>query len=117
MSTIDFAILDNYDENYDYSEIADNFSDWEDLLVELNAVSIDDDSFYYLNKKLKDVPTLTCEHKQWLGIAEYGITIIPPKSLDLCLKRTQKLSSPVFVSIIELFERAKCDNKYIICFG
>ncbi len=117
MSTIDFAIIDKYDNEYDYSDIIDVSVDWEDALRKLNAISIDSDLFYCINRKLKRVPTLTCEHNPWTGISEYGITIIPPESLDICIKKTRKFPNTVYGDVIELFEKAKESNKYVICFA
>ncbi len=114
MSKIDFGIIKNYDEKCDYSDVVDEFLDWADVLEVFNCISIDDKHFNSLSKKMKNIQTLTCEHKMYQGISECGITIIPPESLEKCILNIRNIKG--INEVMNLFSIAQKNNDFIICF-
>lgn len=109
-----FAIIDNYDIDYDYSNLLNKYPCWEKMMKDINAVDCSDEVFALLTEALQKTPTYTCCHKSMLGIDYCGITLISPISLkDLNLNILNSKNS----QLKKLFEKALKENKFIICFG
>ena len=82
------------------------------------CISINDT---YIQPILKDLSTLDCYwHKlniQGKGLAYYGITLIPPKSMDRFIKILSQNNSVEYYQLIDLLKLAIQLDKYIIHFG
>lgn len=83
-----------------------------------NCILVDDD---FIEPILIDLQSLDCYWNtikvEGKGIAYYGITLIPPQSMDK-FKNILLLQGKVeYTNLISLINRAKEDNKYIIHFG
>ena len=51
------------------------------------------------------------------GLAYYGITLIPPESMDILIKVLLLQDKLEYTDLISLVNQAKEENKYIIHFG
>ncbi|MHB8130085.1 MAG: hypothetical protein ACYDEX_13915 [Mobilitalea sp.] len=81
-----------------------------------NCISIDDDCLGPLLTELSNFNfywhTIDIQGK---GLAYWGITLIPPKSLDPIIDKFINITE---LSLLrELLLKAKVDNKYVIHFG
>lgn len=87
-----------------------------------NCISVDDEIIIYLNQDLSIMGTFfhSLERPE-LGLAYWGITIIPPESLSMFFDVVT--SSTLYKKSAELNElaskilQAKEENKYMIHFG
>lgn len=81
-----------------------------------NCISIDDDFIEPILSELSDIDfywhTVDVPGK---GLAYLGITLIPPKSLDLIIDRIINITELSLLN--ELLLKAKVDKKYVIHFG
>ncbi len=82
-----------------------------------DSISIHDDYIFPLLNLFSEIDcywhTLDRPEK---GLAYYGVTLIPPTSIDSFLKIFLQQDSHVD-KLVELMKRAKNENKYIIHFG
>ena len=82
------------------------------------CISIHDE---YIQPILKDLSTLDCYwhtlNVQSKGLAYYGITLIPPKSMDRFIEILSKNNSVEYYQLIDLLKLAIQLDKYIIHFG
>lgn len=81
-----------------------------------NCISVDDRYILPLCKKLNMTKSYwhTLDRPEY-GLAYWGITLIPPESLDSVIQliwRTKELSE-----LAEILIRAQHENKYVIHFG
>ncbi len=113
MPVHEFGIIDNVD-------IEKNYIHYQPL--KYNCISVDDDIIYSLNENLSIMKTYFHSlERQELGLAYWGITIIPPESLSLFYDVVT--SSRFFKKSVDLNElatkiiQAKEEKKYIIHFG
>lgn len=83
-----------------------------------NCISIDDD---LIEPILFDLQNVGCYWhnilNQGKGLAYCGITLIPPKSIDKFIKVLVSQDNFEYNSLIDMANRAKEYNKYIIHFG
>uniref|UniRef100_UPI0025B76793 hypothetical protein n=2 Tax=Peptostreptococcaceae TaxID=186804 RepID=UPI0025B76793 len=84
---------------YDCIVVDDNFID--PILIDLQKV----DCYWH---------TLQNPAK---GLAYYGITLIPPESMDILIKVLLLQDKLEYTDLISLVNQAKEENKYIIHFG
>ncbi|MDF9825530.1 hypothetical protein M2475_001977 [Breznakia sp. PF5-3] len=106
----EFAIIDHLELEYDYS-----FTDKD----KYNYVKISDDFVNEWVSNLKKMPTFWHNlNRPNEGLARYGVTLIPPKSLLEFLNVVIKDENRSEVKkLIELIEEAIKEKKYIIHFG
>ena len=83
-----------------------------------NCIAIDDDYIEAVSEKLLNVDcywhTLKRPEK---GLAYYGVTIIPPNSMDALIEMLLRQDVSECIPLIDLAKKAKEDEKYIIHFG
>lgn len=83
-----------------------------------DCIKINDDFIEPLLNEFQNIlcyyHTLECPG---MNIAYSGITIIPPESIDDFISVFNNHHGGKYEKIIELFEKAKMKNKYIIHFG
>lgn len=83
-----------------------------------HCIVIDDD---FIEPILIDLQNVTCywHTLQALGrgIAYYGITLIPPESMDLLIQILSLQDKLEYTDLISLANQVKQENKYIIHFG
>ena len=81
-------------------------------------IKINDNFIEPLLTEFKNIPCYwhTLKHLE-TNLAYYGITLIPPKSIDDLISVFNRNPSEQYKEIIELFGQAKRKNKYIIHFG
>jgi hypothetical protein len=110
----EFGIIDNLDYEKDYSKTyqpekygciavcSDALSDWYPLLTDMP-------SFYHTYSRPE------------FNFALYGVTLIPPSSLDLLTDVMKSKTRDEFMAdtldIIELLEKAKSEDKFVIIYG
>lgn len=86
--------------------------------IKYNCISIHDD---LIEPILLDLNILDCYwHTLQIkgkGLAYYGITLIPPKSMDKFIEILSKKNSVEYNQLITLLKQAKQIDKYIIHFG
>jgi hypothetical protein len=109
----EFGIIDNLDYEKDYAKAyepdkygciaicSDAVSDWYSFLTDMP-------SFYHKYSRPE------------FGIARYGVTLIPPSSLDLLTdvmkSKTRNEFKPDALEIIKLLEKAKSEDKFVILY-
>ena len=83
-----------------------------------NCITIDDD---FIEPILMDLQSInTYWHTLQVpgeGLAYYGITLIPPDSMNILISILSSQNSLEYESLIDLANQAKEENKYIIHFG
>lgn len=123
---IEFGIIDCFDKNRDYSIFdSDQFIDWEEMMNYYNCTSISYDSINQLSEWFKTIDTYACQYgRSMSGIDICGVTLIPPSSITELIKITTKLKDDIKIKdklsikkLLNLFQNAKSQEKYIICFG
>lgn len=83
-----------------------------------NCIVIDDD---FIEPLLVDLQEIDCYwHTRRIankGLAYYGITLIPSKSMDALINLLSSKNKQEYTPLIELAMLAKKDGKYMIHFG
>ena len=83
-----------------------------------NCIVIDD---VFIESILIDLQKLDCYwhtlQNPGKGLAYYGITLIPPESMDILIKVLLLQDKLEYTDLISLVNQAKEENKYIIHFG
>lgn len=83
-----------------------------------SLVDIDDEYIEGLLEEFDEIPcywhTLCCLEK---NLDYCGITLIPPKSAFSFIKVFKRYNKGQYKNVINLFEQATSDNKYIIHYG
>lgn len=83
-----------------------------------NCIKIDDD---FIEPILIDLQGIDCYwHTIQIsgkGLAYYGITLIPPESMDALTNILSVQNKIEYIDLIFLINKAKEENKYIIHFG
>lgn len=83
-----------------------------------DCIQVDDDLIEPIMMELQGVNcywhTLQRMEK---GLAYYGITLIPPKSMDAFIKVLSSHNTDVYISLFFLANQAKENEKYIIHYG
>jgi hypothetical protein len=81
-----------------------------------NCISIDDDYIEPILSELSDLDfywhTVDIPGK---GLAYWGVTLIPPKSIDSIIDKIIHITE--LSLLMKLLLKAKVDNKYVIHFG
>jgi len=82
------------------------------------CIFVPDDDLYALSGKLAELPTFyhntaRPEH----DLAYYGITLIPPESLELFQRIPEAEHSPVYDRLIEKIRQARRESHFMIHFG
>ncbi|MBQ7015035.1 MAG: hypothetical protein IJN12_02830 [Clostridia bacterium] len=119
-----FGIIDFFDKDKDYSDF--ETIDFKQCLEKFSCVLVADDivnmwiipSTYYMKTYLRKFGN------EFKGIDHYGVTLLPPESLEAFLKivkpyvlwHDKKESEKVSI-LIELINKAIRENKHMICFG
>lgn len=110
MAKHEFGIMKNKPMN------TDRFDEYEPN--KYNCIQVDDD---FIEPILIDLQSIDCYwHTLEIadkGIAYYGITLIPPESMDILIKILSKQDDLEYTNLISLANKAKKENKYIIHFG
>lgn len=121
---VHFGIIEQIDQNKHYDVIDIPF---DQILVKYHCVDIPDD---IVNEWIRDMADIST-HWHWYGreaknLAQYGVTLIPPESLDEVLRVVQRYKLPAFYSkknrtkinrFINLLNQAKTQKKWVIHFG
>ena len=83
-----------------------------------NCIAVDDDLIESIMANLQDVDCYwhTLQRKE-KGIAYYGVTLIPPKSMEILISMLSSQNKKEFDSLIDLANQAKENEKYIIHYG
>ena len=121
----DFGIIDIFDEHRDYSKFKEDES-FEDKLKEHHCVSVPDDIINTWWDKLLNMKSYFHEYSRpSTALARWGVTLIPPESLDLFHNIIMSATSSEFIEectddvnkLLALVERAKKENKFVIHYG
>lgn len=124
--TIEFGIINSFDENYDYSIMNTSiFSNWEEMTKSYNCITIPFDIVNSMCSYFKTIKTYACFYGNTMfGLDLYGVTLIPPTSICELIKTKNNLYNSIITkdnahikTLFDLFEKAIFENKYIICFG
>ena len=107
-----FGIMDSVDKKKSYIDFCPE---------KYNCVAVDDDVMDILASKLQVMPTyfFSLDKKEY-GLNYYGITLIPPGScwyLQEILSSNIKQDDDIYIQLLELVEKAKLEEKFIIHFG
>ena len=120
-----FGIIDILDEHRDYSKFRSDES-FEDKLNEHHCVSVPDDIINNWWEKLLTMKSYYHEYSRLsTALARWGITLIPPESLDLFHDIIISDTSSEFFekgtddvnNLLALVEKAKKENKFVIHYG
>lgn len=83
-----------------------------------NCIAIDDD---FIEPIMVDLQRVDCYwhtiQRKEKGLAYHGITLIPPKSLEIFIGTLLFQNKDVYASLIDLAKEAKGNGKYIIHYG
>mgnify|MGYP000938533963 CR=1 FL=1 len=83
-----------------------------------NCICVDDD---FIEPIMMDLQNIDCYwhtlQREEKGLAYYGVTLIPPKSIDAFIKVLSSQNKDDYISLISLAKQAKEHCKYIIHFG
>lgn len=83
-----------------------------------NCITIHDD---FIEPCMIDLQGLDCYwhtlQKPGKGLAYYGITLIPPQSMDVLIRILTSRNRKELIPLITLINKAKENRKYIIHFG
>lgn len=110
----EFGIIDSFDKDKDYGK--------EYAPQQYNCISIDD---YVINDWWNRLLTMKsyfhCYNRPETALARWGITLIPPDSLDLFYDivandTTEEYTNQI-PNLLDLIRKAKCDNKFVIHYG
>lgn len=109
----EFGIIDEFDEYKDYSEYEPQ---------KYNCVAIEDDFLDDWWDGLKSIKTYFHTYSRpECGLARWGVTLIPPQSLDelimTIMDDSRSKSSPELIALIRLLGKALIENKYVIHYG
>jgi len=109
----EFGILDHFDHQYRYND----YAPWK-----YDCVAVHDDLVSSLAEKLSDMETYFHSFdRPAQGLALYGITIIPPKSLplfyDAIASSEHFNNSNQLRRLASKIIQAKIENKHMIHFG
>ncbi|WP_434779090.1 toxin-antitoxin system YwqK family antitoxin [Neisseria sp. Ec49-e6-T10] len=112
----DFGIVEHLDKNKDYT-----FSDYEFGCVKISDMVID--GWWKSLSTMKSY--YFCYSRPEKGLNRYGVTLIPPESLDLLydivVNKTAedfKVKYPqIALELLDLIQKARNEGKYIIHFG
>ena len=109
-----FGIIDKFEKNKDYS------SDCEPR--KYNCVAIDDDILNDWWEELTFMKTyFHCYSRPNFALARYGVTIIPPESLEtfynIVSKDIRSKLSEELINLMVLLRTAISLNKYVIHYG
>lgn len=124
--TIEIGVIEDFEKNRNYSTFEySEFEEWNEKIACYNCVSFPYDFINELTKYYKTVDTYASQYgRNMLGIDVCGDTLIPPSSISTLIEITNQLmqgdiinDKPNLKKIISLFQMAKSNNKYIICFG
>lgn len=118
MSYYHIGIIDNFDEEFDYSYSNSNL-EYDDIIKKHNCISIDEDYFDKVINKLENIDTYFQSYdNKGKCINPCGVTLIPPQSLLSLINVIYSLeNSNKAKSLIELINKAHKENKFITCFG
>ena len=120
-----FGIIDILDEHRDYSNFKVDES-FEDKLNEHHCVSVPDD---IINSWWENLLTMKSYYHEYsrlsTALARWGVTLIPPESLDLFHNIIMSNTSSEFIkkctddvnNLLALVEKAKKENKFVIHYG
>ena len=117
MAKHDFGIIDSFKENKWYSDYEPE---------KYNCISVNDDLLEELiikyNKELMAIKTyFQITTQPGSGLDYYGVTLIPPVSLnqfrDIIIKANGYYQSQEFQLLIEKISNAISENKYLIHYG
>ena len=108
-----FGIIDEFEKNKDYSEYEPE---------KYHCVAIQDD---FLDDWWDDLTSIKTYFHSYsrpdFGLARWGITLIPPQSLDAFLMAImddpRSKSSPELIELMRLLGKALIENKYVIHYG
>lgn len=109
----EFGVIDDFDINKDYSEYEPD---------KYECISVDDKLIVDIVQYLKNIKTYHhCFDRKETGLAYYGVTIIPPRSLmflyDIVTTSNQFKKSEELADLSALIITAKIKEKHLIHFG
>ena len=121
----EFGIIENFDEEKDYSNL-DEFGVFPEVfpnaLKAYNCVAINDDALNGWWPRIEGMKSNfhTFMHPE-TALARYGVTLIPPESLDLFYDIVKNDTSSEFTeqaaAVLAVIENAKRNGKFVIHFG
>lgn len=83
-----------------------------------NCIAIDDD---FIEPIMRDLQNMNCYwhtlQRKEKGLAYYGITLIPPESMDVLISILSSYNNKEYDALIDLAKQAKECGKYIIHYG
>lgn len=118
---IEIGIIQDIDSCIDYS-CFDHPDDYKVCLEKYHCISIPDDVVNEWIPLTEEMKTYRGSLKKAdVGINHYGVTIIPPSSLDsfkkIVISQTENVESKIIMELIRLLDAAIEHNCYIICYG
>jgi len=109
----EFGIIENFDREKDYSEYEPQ---------KYNCVSIDDDALNNWWARLEGMKSYFHTYSRpEKALARWGVTLIPPESLDLFHAIVKDDTQPEYheqaAAVLSVIKEAKRDGKFVIHFG
>ncbi len=120
-----FGIIDNFDKQKDYSEFTEGLS-FEDCLNKYQCISIPDEIINYWWEGLTSMKSYFHKFSRpETALARWGVTLIPPDSLDIFAEiirnhtneRFSRLCETEISALLNLLNRAKKEDKFVIHYG
>ena len=110
----EFGIIENFDKNKEYGE--------EYAPQKYNCIAIDDDIINNWWPKLISMKSYFHNFSRpGTALARYGITLIPPESLDLFYDVVANDTEEAFIDqiypLLKLIKKAEAENKFVIHYG
>lgn len=111
----EFCIISDFDKNKDYGKGVC-------YIEEDSCVIIDDDAIYSWRERIQTMKSYFHRYSRpATGLDWWGITIIPPESLDLFYDIVENNTNSEFIEevppLLKIIIKAKENNNYIIHFG
>lgn len=120
----EFGIISNFDKDKDYSEVESG--GFLEMLKRYNCIRIPDEMINDWWGDLTEIDTYYHHYNNpQKALARWGVTLIPPESLEQFIAVVKTKTDPNFEAewpselknLIELFQKAIKESKYIIHFG
>lgn len=83
-----------------------------------HCIEIEDDDIEPLILEFQKIPCFYhTRQKTGMGLTYCGVTLIPPESAEAFLSALHRRGDERYGPLIQLFERARNEKKYVIHFG
>ena len=125
MPVHEFGIIENFDAKKDYANL-DEFGVFPEVfpnaIKEYNCAAINDDALNGWWPRIESMKSYFHTYSRpETALARYGVTLIPPESLDLFHSIVKEDTQPAYLeqaaAVLAVVEKAKHNGKFVIHFG